>query len=223
MYDPSQGGSLARQPQIQQRTQGSEIPADGSQFTQNTSPAFTASTMAPGRLTTQSRPFLTNKEEQANFIVKKARAREAARERAASRLTKHSLTSPSTGASSGQQETFTALEIQGFKRNTAGLMGALKARNQRDDKDKTTRAMWEALRKKVQHDEIYGAECERCGDQSTDEFGGAGGDGNDEMKGLVPGEHDPSKVGDDAENLEPVRVWNALQAKAGLFEGEYQL
>lgn len=93
-------------------------------------------------------------------------------------------------------------------------MGALKARNQRGDKDKTTRAMWEALRKKVQHDEIYGAECERwCGDQSTDEFGGAGGDGNDEMSGLVPGEFERlEKVGDDAKYLEPVRVWNLLQA-----------
>jgi hypothetical protein len=212
MYDPSQGRSPARQHQVRQGTQGSETPADGSQFTQNTSPAFTASTVAPGGLTTQSRSFLTKQENHDVFMAKKARAREAARELAASKLKKHSLTSPSTGAPSGQQETFTALEIQEFGKNTAGLMGALKARNQRDDKDKTTRAMWEALRKKVEHDEIYGAECERCGDQSTDEFGGAGGDGNDEMSGLVPGEHHPSKVGDDAEDLEQVRVWNALQA-----------
>jgi hypothetical protein len=190
MSNRPQGGSFAREPQVQQEAQGSEATADGSQFTRYTSPASTASIADPGRSNTR---LLTNKEEHAKFKVNKARARETARVLAASKLTKHSLTSPSTGASSDQQESFTASEIQEYKID-ARRMFAVLAKNKYVDKNETTRAMWETLKAKVEHDENSGAESRvGSGDQSAHSLEERTRDSNDKMSGLVSVAHDSSK------------------------------
>jgi len=187
MSNRSQGGSFARGPQVQQGTQELEATADDSHFSQYTSPPSTASTADPGR---SKRRLLTDKEEHANYKVNRARAIEAARELAASKLTKHSLTSPSTGASSDRQGSFTASEIHEYK-IAAQKMRRVLAKNKNVDKNKTTRAMWETLREKVER----GAgtkSSDGSEDQSAHSLEEGTRDSNKVMSGLVSDAHDPS-------------------------------
>ena len=86
------------------------------------------------------------------------------------------------------------MEIKKFRKNTAGLMRAVLARNEHGDKDETTRAMWEALSAKVEHDKNPGAESsEGSEDQSADGLEERARDSNGKMSGLASDAHDPSE------------------------------